>query len=332
MQDLRVEDLPGLHRYVETRGIVPLVDVVVDKLRDRNGLECGRDNVLVGAGATGQLATVVGALIEPGEEVLILAPFWPLIRGIVQSFRGVPVEVPFYDRVDSPESAVEAVRERITERTAVLYVSTPSNPTGVVLPESWLAALAELAAECGLWLLSDEVYEDYVYRGEHVSLAGLAPERTVAFYSVSKSYGMAGNRVGYCVGPERVIGEALKLGTHLFYHAPTAGQWAAFRALEGGEAWIENARGEYRRAAGLTAGALGLEPPAGSTFLFVDVADRLDERGLDGFLADCFHDGVLVAPGRSCGEEYGDWVRLCYTAEPPDRIAQAVGKLAPHFR
>jgi len=330
MQDLRVEELPGLHRYVETRGIVPLIDALVEREKAR-GRPCERDRVLVGAGATGQLATVVGALIEPGEEVLILAPFWPLIRGIVQAARGVPVEVPFYDRVDSAEAAVEAVRARISERSSVLYVSTPSNPTGVVLPEAWLAALAELAAEHDLWLLSDEVYEEFVYEGEHVSLAGLAPERSVAFHSFSKTYGMAGNRVGWCTGPAAVLAEAHKLGTHSFYHAPTAGQWAALRALECGDDWIAHARAEYRRAGRGAAEALGLPAPAGSTFLFVDAAPRLDERGLDGLLADCFEDGVLVAPGRSCGEAYGDWVRLCYTAEPPEAVAEAMRRLAPHL-
>ena len=107
MQDLRAEDHPGMHRYSETRGLPELVDAVVEKLRSRNGLAADPDSVLVSGGATGGLANVVGALVEPGEEVLVLAPFWPLIRGIVQSFRGVPVEVPFYDRVDSAEAALE---------------------------------------------------------------------------------------------------------------------------------------------------------------------------------------------------------------------------------
>ncbi len=87
----------------------------------------------------------MGMLAAPDEEILILAPFWPLIRGITQTLRAEPVEVPFYDRVDSLDAAVEAVRERITERTVALYVSTPSNPTGRVLPQAWLEALAELA-------------------------------------------------------------------------------------------------------------------------------------------------------------------------------------------
>ena len=134
-----------MHKYTRPQGYAPLIDALVDKCRSRNRLSVERAGITVTAGATAGLAAVLGALCNPGDEVLILAPFWPLIRGHVQCFRGVPVEVPFYDRVDSVEAAVEAVRERITGRSIALYVSSPSNPTGVVLPEEWLQALAELA-------------------------------------------------------------------------------------------------------------------------------------------------------------------------------------------
>lgn len=328
MQDLSVEEYPGMHRYCDTRGIPELVDALVEKVRSRNGLAAERESVLVTGGATGGLAALVGALVDPGEEVLILAPFWPLIRGIVQSFRGVPVEVPFYDRVDSPEAAVEAVRERLSDRTVALYVCTPSNPTGVVIPEDWLAALADFARASDLWLLSDEVYEDYVYRGRHVGLGPMAPERTLSVYSFSKAYGMSGNRVGYVAGPEAVIAEARKLGTHSFYHAPTSGQIAGVRALRDGAPWIESARRLYQEAGDHAASVLNLPPPGGSTFLFLDVGRVLDERGLHGLLEDCFEDGVLVAPGASSGEAYSEWIRLCYTAAPPEEVREAVERLA----
>ena len=328
MEDLHVADHPGMHRYSDTQGIPQLLDAIVEKARAHNGIRCEREGVLVAAGATGALATAVGAIASPDEEVLILAPFWPLIRGIVQSFRATPVEVPFYDRVDSAQTAVEAVRERASERTVALYVSTPSNPTGVVLPEEWLASLAELARECDWWLLSDEVYEDYVYRGEHVSLGPLAPERTISIFSFSKAYGMAGNRVGYLVAPPSLVHEAHKIGTHTFYHAGTPSQLAALAALERGHDWIAEARELYRRAGESAASALGQPPPGGSTFLFLDVDAALDERGIDGFLTDCFEDGVLVAPGASSGHDYASWVRLCYTSAPPDQVEVAVAALA----
>jgi N-succinyldiaminopimelate aminotransferase len=328
MEDLRERDHPGLHRYSETQGLGALIDALVEKVRARNGLSCERRSVLVTAGATGALGAALGMLAAPGEEVLILAPYWPLIRGIVQAFRATPVEVPFYDRVDSAEAAVAAVRERLSQRAVALYLSTPSNPTGRVLPRAWLEALAELARREDLWLLSDEVYEDYVYRGEHVSLGSLAPERTLSAFSFSKAYGMAGNRVGYLVGPPQAVAQAHKIGTHTYYSAPTAGQLAALRALRDGSAWVERARASYRGAGEQVARRLGLAPPEGSTFLFLDARASLGARGLPGLLEDLLADGVALAPGGSCGSDYAGWARLCYTAAPPDEVVAAAERVA----
>ncbi len=332
MQDLRESDHPGLHRYSETQGLPAMLDAIVEKVRARNRIACERPSVLVTAGATGALGAALGMLAAPGEEVLILAPYWPLIRGIVQAFRARPVEVPFYDRVDSAEAAVEAVRERLSERTVALYVSTPSNPTGRVLPRAWLEELAEFARREDLWLLSDEVYEDYVYRGEHFSIAAAAPERTLTVFSFSKAYGMAGNRTGYLVGPPEAVAAAQKISTHTFYAAPTAGQVAGLRALREGAAWVARARECYREVGHESAQMLGVDPPEGGTFLFLDVRQQLDERGVWGFLADCLADGVALTPGPSCGSEYTSWVRLCYTAAPPDAVRSAVARLAARLR
>ncbi len=332
MENLRVADHPGMHRYTRPQGLPQLVDALVEKCRARNGLSVEREGITVTAGATGGLAAVLGAICSPGDEVLVLAPFWPLIRGHVQCFRGVPVEVPFYDRVDSVEAAVEAVRERITGRSIALYVSTPSNPTGVVLPESWLQALAELAREHDLWLLSDETYEDYAYRGEHVSIGRFAPERTITAFSFSKAYGMAGNRCGYLAAPAGISGEIRKISTHTFFSAPTSGQLSALYALEHGQPWIDRAFELYKAAGEHAADTLGVPRPGGSTFLFLDVGRLLDERGVLGFLEDCLDDGLLLAPGPSFGQDYGDWVRVCFTSAPPEAVAEAVKRLHARLR
>jgi N-succinyldiaminopimelate aminotransferase len=332
MEDLRQAEHPDLHRYSETQGLPALIDALVEKVRARNGIPCERESVLVTAGATGALGAAVGMCAAPGEQVLVLAPFWPLIRGIVQAFRAEPVEVPFYDRVESPQDAVAAVRERLTPKSVALYVSSPSNPTGRVLSGEVLHALAELARREGLWLISDEVYEDYVYRGEHVSLAPFAPERTLSAFSFSKAYGMAGHRTGYLIGPAAAVAQAQKISTHTFYAAPTAGQLAGLRALQGGAGWVASARAGYRDVGERVAAALGLPAPEGGTFLFLDVSAQLGSRGVWGFLEDCLDDGVALAPGPSCGEAYPSWVRLCYTAAPPDAVLEAAGKLAKRLR
>jgi aspartate/methionine/tyrosine aminotransferase len=328
LEDLREADFPGLHRYGPTGGIAPLVDAIARKLREQNGLAVEREQVLVSAGATSGLACAVSALCDPGEEVLICAPFWPLIRGIVRAQRGTPVEVPFFDRVATAAEAVAALDARVTPRTVAVYFSNPSNPSGRVLAPDQVEALAGWARARDLWILSDEVYEAFLYRGEHVSTARFAPERTLSAFSFSKTYGMAGNRVGYLAGPAAAIAEAHKVSVHSAYHAPTAAQFAALRALEGGAEWVKGARESYARVGREAAALLGLPAPEGSCFLFVDAAARLDERGLPGFLADCFADGVVVAPGASAGEAYGSWVRLCYTVLPPDAVLEGVRRLA----
>jgi len=329
MYDLPAGDHPGLHRYLaDTRGLPALIDALLERARTLHGLPYERSGILVTAGATLGLSNALSAILDPDEEVLLLAPYWPLIRGIVHSLRGRPVDVPFYDRVASARDAIEAVEAKLTSRTAALYVSTPSNPTGRVLPEAWLQALAEWARARDLWIVSDETYDRLVYRGEHVSIARFAPERTLTSFSFSKTYGLSGCRVGYLVGPSEQIAAAHRAAVHSGYSAPTPSQLLALRALERADVWLEQARAAYAETGRTAAQALGLGEPEGSTFLFIDVSARLDARGLLGFLHDCLDDGVQLAPGSACGDAYGSWVRLCYTAAPPERVAEAVARLA----
>ncbi|MEZ4331903.1 MAG: pyridoxal phosphate-dependent aminotransferase [Myxococcota bacterium] len=326
-QDVDAEKVPRLHAYCDTRGLPALLEAVREKLCMRNGLAFSPEQVLITAGATGGLAALAGAALAPGDEILILAPFWPLIRGIAQSFRARPVEVPFFDRVTSLDEAVGAVAARIGPKSRVLYVSTPSNPTGRVLPGDWLEALAALARRHDLWIFSDEVYEDYVYAGEHVSIGRFAPERTVSVHSFSKSHAMAGSRVGYLAGPEPIVANARKIATHVYYHAPVVAQHAALAALEHGADWVAANRETDRAVGRAVARLLDLPEPEGGTFLFVDVRARLDERGMTGLLEDCFEQGVLVSPGHSCGADYAGWIRVSYTAAPGDRVVEAATRL-----
>lgn len=330
MEDLTVAEHPGMHRYAKPHGLPALLDALVARLETRLGIPVEPEEILIAAGATGGLGAVVGALVDPGDEVLIAAPHWPLIAGIVRSFHGEPVQVPLIGEpeITSRRDAVAALEHHLGPRTVALYVNTPNNPTGRVIPRDWLEALAAWAREHDLWLLSDEVYEDYVFDGEHAYTRPLAPERTFSIHSFSKAFGMAGNRVGYVVGPDDVMRQVLKVSTHTFYSAPTAGQLAALQTLDGsGDAWIDEARDKYARIGRRTAARLGVEPPSGSTFLFLDVADHLDDRGLGGFLEDCVDHGLLVAPGPSFGP-YPTHVRLCFTATPPEVTERGVEILA----
>ncbi|MEO8276474.1 MAG: pyridoxal phosphate-dependent aminotransferase [Thermoanaerobaculia bacterium] len=328
MEDLHVAEFPGMHRYAPVHGLPALLDAIVERERAKTGLALERENVLVAAGATGGLGAVAGAILEPGDEVLILAPYWPLIEGIVRSFHGSPIAVPVdFDR-GSAESLVAALAAVVTPRTAALYFSTPNNPSGRILPRAWIEAMVEWARANDLWILSDEVYEPFVFVGEHTRALPLAPERTFLSQTFSKAFGMAGNRCGYMVGPAAVMSELRKVATHTFYATPTAAQLAAVRALAGpGDRWAEAAREQYAATGRKAAERLGLPAPEGSTFLFFDVAREAGAGGLAGLLEACVERGLLIAPGSSFGP-YPTHVRLCYTAVPPERALRGINVLA----
>lgn len=322
MQDIHHDAWPGLNRYCSPQGHPALLGA----LERRVGVD--RSRLLVTAGATGALASVTGGLLDPGDEVLILSPFWPLIRGIVTQAGAVPIEVDFF--LDPPKDVAAALAPHLSERTAAIYVNSPNNPTGRVLAPETLGALAAFAREHDLWLWSDEVYSEHVFEGLHRSVAEFAPERTFVANSFSKAWGMAGNRVGYLVGPEGGDGlaQVQKISTHTAYSAPTAGQIAAARVLEIGADWLDASRTAYRDAGNRAADRLGLPRPEGGTFLFVDVSSSLDAGGLEAFLHRCLDHNLVLAPGTSCGSRYSGHVRVCFTCAPPDVVERGVSRLA----
>ncbi|HXV77659.1 MAG TPA: pyridoxal phosphate-dependent aminotransferase, partial [Candidatus Polarisedimenticolaceae bacterium] len=167
MEDLTVAAHPGLHRYTPTRGLPRLVHAIAARVAERSGIDTGPENVLVSAGATAGLTAVMHTILDPGDEVLILAPYWPLIRGIVLCAHGVPTPVPILGRVATSDELIEALERARTPRSVAVYLSTPNNPSGGVLPRGWVDGLADWATSRGLWIVSDEVYEDHVFEGEH---------------------------------------------------------------------------------------------------------------------------------------------------------------------
>lgn len=320
--------LPGINRYTDVWGLPEVRDAIAEQAAARTGAPVTHANVLVTGGATAGLMAAVAALVAPGEEVLLLGPRWPLIEGHVRLAGATPVEVPFFMSDLSPDGAAATVRAHVTPRTAAVYLNTPSNPTGRVLPPETVDALARVARDLNLWLLADEVYELYVYDGTHRPAYAAAPDRTVAAYSLSKAWGLAGARCGWLVGPAAALAEIVKIGAHTIYSAPTASQHAALRILAGGgDAWVAEARAEYRATGREAARRLGIPAPEGGTFLFLDVAGALDARGLMGLLEDVAGEGLFLAPGPSFGP-YPTHVRLCYTAVPPDAALRGVDILA----
>ncbi len=332
----RSTDHPRLHNYAPVQGEPALLDAIERHLLRRSGIRRDRSLVQVMSGATPAFGIVSDALLDPGDEVLLPSPFWPLIRGTLRRRGAVPVEIPFYTRLSDPlfdpESALES---SVTPRTVAVYVNTPNNPSGAVLDERSLSAISRVAARHQLWILCDEVYEDLWYTDSPPPSPWARPdfiERSVAVHSVSKAYGLAGARVGFAHGPPEAMEAVRGVQTFTTYCAPRPMQLGAARVLDDGSQWISDARSLYRDAGRLAAEALGVAPPEGGTFLFVDSRPHLcDGESTLGFLERCLDAGVLLTPGSASGRDYDSWVRLCFTSVPPEALSQALDRLRPLF-
>ena len=328
----RVEDLPGLHNYAHVQGESSLLDAIEAELTAR-GASVPRACIQVTASATSGLDLACRALLSPNDEVIVLAPFWPLIRGIISARGAVPIELPFFTELRNEGFDItRALESVVTQRTVAIYINHPHNPTGVVLSEAEQAQLAAFAREYGLWVLSDEAYEHLWFR-EPPKPLWMNPEiheRTVVAHTFSKTYGIAGARVGYVHGPEGAMAAISALETFVTYCAPKPMQIAAARALrepEGAE-WVANARTLYAQAAQAAAEAVGMPAPESGTFLFFDTRPflRPDETPMQ-LLERCAKAGVLLTPGSAAGKDYAAWARMCFTAVPPDVLARALDAL-----
>jgi N-succinyldiaminopimelate aminotransferase len=334
----RTREHPGLHRYAPVQGEPGLIDAFVDYVQTRHGQRLDRARVQVMSGATAGLSVVCQVLLAPGDEVLLPSPFWPLSRGIMATKGAVPVQIPFYTRLGEPDFDPESALEgAVTDRTAAIYINTPHNPTGRVLSKAAIDAMLRVAKRHDLWVLCDEAYEEIYFDRDPPEAVWSRPEirdRAIAFHTLSKSYGMAGARVGFTHGPDPVMGAIAGMQTFHTYCAPRPMQLAAIEALRHGGVWVEQSRTLYRDAGYRAADALGVARPGGGTFLFVDVSEHIEPGSDDcsGFLERSADEGVLLTPGRSCGADYAKWVRLCFTAVPPPDLAEALARLAPVFR
>lgn len=332
---------PALYAYSPPTGCADLVGAVIEKVRRQNAFtEASAENIQITCGATHGLSCSIRALLDPGDEMLLLAPYWPLIRGIALSSTIRPVEVPFSHRIlREPGVDIEALLERqITGRTAALYICSPNNPDGLVLDRPSLEAVARVAIRHHLWVLSDEVYEDFVYDDKrHLSIGSLPgmAERTVTVFSFSKSFAQAGLRLGYAVGPKHAIGAIRKMVNHTVYSVPKALQRAATGALSQSEVFLSEARAKYRAARDLAHEQVMVPSirPDGATYLFLDIGSFVGQDlacCLD-VLEELAAAGVLLAPGSAFGTPYGRFARMCFTAVDGDRLGEGIARMNEVF-
>ncbi len=322
------------YAYGPLGGAPALRERIAERFGRVRGVATDAREILVTVGATHALLCAVRACVDAGDEVIVLAPYWPLSVGVVRSAGAVPVEVPFTPALDAEglDSALAAVRSAIGPRTRGLYFASPNNPCGAVYARATLAALVALAASHDLWVFADEVYADYAYDAPFVSAAELGEERVVTLASFSKSHGLAGARVGFLRAAPAVVEVAGKVATHSAFHPSAHAQGLAFAALAS-ESWIDGARAEYMEGRAAIVGALASAgvphlPPSGGSYVFADFGAAAERAGGASALFARFVDaGVLVCPGSACGEAFGAFARLCFTALPARAVTEAMGAL-----
>jgi len=217
----------GFNGYTITQGIEPLRRAIAEQLAGEFG--DWHPSVLITSGVSGTLLLALMVTVNPGDEVLLADPYFVQYTHLVRLMGGVPVAVDSYPDFRLP---VHRMAEAITERSKILILNSPSNPTGVVYGEEELRAAAELAEKHDLLVISDEIYNALCYDGPFPSIVRYAPDRTLLMRGFSKTYGMTGWRLAYAAGPEPIIQEMAKLQQYTFVCAPSIVQRAGVEALK----------------------------------------------------------------------------------------------------
>jgi aspartate/methionine/tyrosine aminotransferase len=335
----------GETHYPDQRGTLPLRSALVEKLARENQIRCEPDDVVVTAGGTHGLFLALQALLGPGDELLALSPHWMALPKLVgfahgATYRTLPVYLDLLRGAWSVSDFAARIRAACSPQTRGIYLNTPNNPTGAVLSREELSAIAEVAIERDLWVVSDEAYEHLLFDGaRHVSLASLPgmAERTVSVFTFSKTYAMTGWRVGYVVSPPALRGAMGPLLAFYTTHGVfPAAQTAARAALTGPQDAVETMRSAYQDRRDLLLsglegqGAVVTPRPRGAFYVFANVEAARQGKDLWGLIDEWLALGVAVLPGTAFGPEYGDWVRMSLATRRED-VAEAAAILRGHY-
>ena len=325
--------LAGDTHYAAVRGSRELRDSIVSRYRRRSGQTVDVDEVIVMPGAQCAVYSVVQCLLDPGDEVIVAEPMYVTYEGVFGACgaKVVPVAVRPENgfRVDPADVAA-----LITPKTRAILLNSPNNPSGASLPLMIWQELASLCIRYNLWLISDEVYSELLYEGEHISPASLPgmAERTATINSLSKSHAMSRWRVGWVIGPKPLIDHLEHLSLCMLFGIPDFVQKAAQVALDGNLPEVAIMREEYRQRRDLVCASLnasaGLRAvrPDGGMFVMVDVrqtgvcAQRFAERLLEGY-------GVSVLAGEAFGPSAAGHIRIGLVVDQ-QKLADACRRIA----
>ncbi|GAA1701234.1 pyridoxal phosphate-dependent aminotransferase [Microbacterium sediminicola] len=302
--------------YTANSGILPLREAIVTTLARDNGYAVDPDQINVTPGGSQALFLAMTLALAPGDEILVPDPGYATFAMAPRLVGAIPVRYPLHaEHGFIPQlSDLEAL---VTPSTKALLINSPSNPLGTVLGESTMRELLAFAARHDLWVISDEVYEYLSYDGGFTSAATIAPERTLSVYSLSKTYGLTGARVGYLVSPPGLAHAARQVQEATISCVNEPAQWAALAALEGPQDAVADAVAHYQAnlaAARALLDARGIRylVPGGAFYLWIDVSHA--SKGDVSAWAESFlmTERVAVAPGSAFGPSGEGWIRVCF--------------------
>jgi aspartate aminotransferase len=328
----------GKVHYGEFPGEAALRRAIVKRLAVKNRMTVKEDEVVVTNGLTHASYAVITAAIDPGDEVILLEPYYPQHINKIELAGGRIVLAPL-DRANNFAFDPAAVEACITPRTRMICLVNPANPTGRVFTHAELTALADIAIRHDLLVLSDEVYDEIVYDGHrHISIASLPGmyERTFTLFAFTKAYAMDGWRIGYVAAHERFIPAILKITVNDVAHVNVFIQDGALAALEGSQDCVAQMVAGDRKCRDLVVSRMNqmsgvkCEMPQGSIYAFPDIsaAGKPSQQVADEILEQCH---VVTESGTFYGAAGEGYLRICFGAEPYERIAVALDRMARYF-
>lgn len=308
----------GKTRYGPAAGEPKLREAIANKLKSDNNLDYSAENIIVTNGGKHSLFNLMLALIDPGDEVIIPAPFWVSYPEMVKLAAGVPIIVDT-DAKTNYKITPEQLRQACTPKTRLFVLNSPSNPTGTVYTPQEIQALAEVVVEKDIFVVSDEIYEKILYDGaKHVSIASFGSEifaRTLISNGFAKAYSMTGWRIGYLAGPAEIIKAASTIQGHSTSNVCTFAQYGAIAALESSQDCVEQMRQAFAQRRQVILERLNAIPglscakPDGAFYMFADIS----KTGLTSLeFCDALLEShqVAVIPGVAFGAD--NCIRLSY--------------------
>jgi aspartate aminotransferase len=326
----------GFTTYTATVGIQELREAICSSCKAERGLEYTSDQVIVSSGAKSSLFNAIQALVDEGDEVILPAPYWVSYPEQIKFAGGNPVVVETSED-NKFKMTVAEFKAAITDKTKLVIINSPSNPTGAVYTKDELEGIAQIAVEKDIFIISDEIYRKVSYNQDVVSIATLGEEvkeRTIIIDGVSKAYAMTGWRIGYAIGPKEVIKAMGRLQSHSTSNANSIAQKASLAAIAGTQEPTHKMVEAFKaRRDIITDGinnikGLKVGRPEGSFYIFVNVKELLGKEIKDDYqLVEMLLEeaGVATVPGSAFG--MAGYIRLSYATSEAE-INEAIKRIA----